>query len=400
MKHFMLGLILIVAFSLTGCQPSARKHPTATLPMEQAPTMPPPTVSVPTPSAVRASVSFPSNLLKHEVKDAAQRQAVCNDGTPAVYYFKRGSGADAAYWIIFFQGGGWCSNGPSCAYRWNTQRDMMTSDGTPAIFPAGGIFSIASQVNPDFVNFTQVYIKYCSSDIYSGDSEQPVNGMTIQFRGHKIVEAILADLEDPAVIASPNLKDATQVLVGGSSAGSYGAASNIDWIAAQLTWAKVKGALDSSWLPPLPNYGAGPREPMPGSADFYSYFSAVVDQSCAAANPSQPQICLSTLQLYPYLTTPVFVYAEQHDPTLSQIKGVTNPNDPAQAAYMNQYAASLRDSLKDVTAVFSPSAGIHTALTDDNFTAIKANGYDFQQILGNWYFGRSGPIRVIAGEMP
>ncbi len=174
----------------------------------------------------------------------------------------------------------------------------------------------------------------------------------------------------------------------------------MDWIASQLSWAKVKGVLDSSWVPPLPDYGSGPLEPQPGSAGFYDYFSAVADQSCAAANPSQPQICLSTLQLYPYLTTPVFVYAEQHDPTLSQIKGVTNPNDPAQAAYMNQYAASLRGSLQNVTAVFSPSAGIHTALTDENFTAIKVDGYDFQQILGNWYFGRSGALRVIAGETP
>ena len=65
---------------------------------------------------------------------------------------------------------------------------------------------------------------------------------------------------------------------------------------------------------------------------------------------------------------------------------------------MNQYAASLRQSLQNVTAVFSPSAGIHTALTDDNFTAIKVNGYDFQQILGNWYFGRRERCEVIAGE--
>jgi len=53
------------------------------------------------------------------------------------------------------------------------------------------------------------------------------------------------------------------------------------------------------------------------------------------------------------------------------------------------HAASVRQSLQNVTAVFSPSAGIHTALTDDNFTAIKVDGYDFQQILGNWYFGCS-----------
>lgn len=394
MKHFIGSLILIMALFLTGCQSGG------TLPPQSTVTAPPNTASIPTTSAVAASVSFPSNLIKHVVKDAVQRQAVCNDGTPAVYYFKRGSGSDASHWIIHFQGGGWCSNGPSCASRWSTQRYLMTSQGAPSSMPVGGIFSISSQVNPDFLNFTQVYIKYCSSDIYSGDSEQQVNGMTMQFRGHRIVEAIIADLEDATVIPSPNLKDATQVLVGGSSAGSYGAASNMDWIASQLTWAKVKGVLDSSWVPTLPNYGSGPREPMPGSVDYYNYYSAVVDQSCAAANPGQPQICLSTLQLYPYITTPVFVYAEQHDPTLSQIKGVTNPNDPAQAAYMNQYAASLRDSLQNVTAVFSPSAGIHTALTDDNFTAIKINGYDFQQLLGNWYFGRSGPVRIIAGATP
>jgi len=394
MKYFIGGLILIVALFLTGCQSGGVQQP------QQAATISP-TTSVPTTSAAIAPVlSFPSTLIKHVVKDAVQRQAVCNDGSPAVYYFKRGSGADAAHWIIFFQGGGWCSSGPSCALRWSSQHYLMTAKNAPAVMPAGGIFSTSSQINPDFLNFTQVYIKYCSSDIYSGDSEQQVDGMTMQFRGHKIVMAIIADLEDTTVIPAPNLKDATQVLVGGSSAGSYGAASNMDWIASQLTWAKVKGVLDSSWVPPLPNYRTSPLQSPPGSVDYSNYYSAVADQSCAAANPSQPQICLSTLQLYPYLSTPVFIYAEQHDPTLSQIKGVTDPNDPAQAAYMNQYAASLRDSLQNVTAVFSPSAGIHTALTDDNFTAIKVDGYDFQQILGNWYFGRPGPLRVIAGETP
>jgi O-palmitoleoyl-L-serine hydrolase len=393
MKYCIGRLILIVALFLTGCQSGEAQS------LQQAATISP-TTSVPAISASSASVSFPSTLTKHVVKDAVQRQAVCNDGTPAVYYFKRGSGADAAHWIIHFQGGGWCSNSPTCTLRWSTQRYLMTSQGAPAVLPVGGIFSTSAQENPDFLNFTQVYIKYCSSDMYSGNGEQQVDGMTMQFRGNKIVTAILADLQDATVIPSPNLKNATQVLVSGSSAGSYGAASNMDWIASQLTWAKVKGVLDSSWVPPLQDYGSGPLEPQPGSAGYYDYFSAVADQSCAAANPSQPQICLPTLQLYPYLSTPVFIYAEQHDPTLSQIKGITNPNDPAQAAYMNQYAASLRQSLQNVTAVFSPSAGIHTALTDDNFTAIKVDGYDFQQILGNWYFGRPGALRVIAGETP
>jgi hypothetical protein len=66
---------------------------------------------------------------------------------------------------------------------------------------------------------------------------------------------------------------------------------------------------------------------------------------------------------------------------------------------MTRYAASLRASHKNVTAVFSPSTGIHTALTDDNFTFIKVNAYDFLELLGNWYFAYSGPIRIIAVKL-
>ena len=232
MKHFIGSLILIIALFLAGCQSTGTPSPQPVV------TAPATTKSVPAVSAVAPSVSFPSTLTKRVVKNAVQRQAVCNDGTPAVYYFKRGSGADASHWIIFLQGGGWCSNGPACALRWRSQRYLMTSQNAPAIMPVGGIFSSFSQMNPDFLNFTQVYVKYCSSDIYSGDLQQQVSGMTMQFRGHQIVAAIIADLEDPTVIPSPNLKNATQVLVGGSSAGSYGAASNIDWITSQLTWEK------------------------------------------------------------------------------------------------------------------------------------------------------------------
>src|ERR1700690_3198481 len=115
MKYFIGSLILIVSFFLTGCQSAGTQAP------QQAATISSTTQSVPTTSAASAPVlSFPSTLSKHIVKKAVQRQAVCNDGTPAVYYFKRGSGADAAHWIIHFQGGGWCSNGPTCMLRWST----------------------------------------------------------------------------------------------------------------------------------------------------------------------------------------------------------------------------------------------------------------------------------------
>ena len=163
MKYFIGDLILSVVLFLTGCQSAGAQSP------QQVATISTTTKSIPVTSAASATVSFPSTLTKHVVKDAVQRQAVCNDGTPAVYYFKRGSGADAAHWIIHFQGGGWCSNDPTCMLRWSTQHYLMTSQGAPAVLPVGGIFSTSAQVNPNFLNFTQVFIKYCSSDIYSGE---------------------------------------------------------------------------------------------------------------------------------------------------------------------------------------------------------------------------------------
>ena len=178
MKHLIGGLILIVALFLTGCQSAGAQSP------QQVATIFTTTKSIPVTSVASAPVvSFPSMLTKRVVKNADQRQAVCNDGTPAVYYFKRGSGADTAHWLIFFQGGGWCSSERTCTYRWSTQHSLMTSQGAPSTFEPGGIFSTSAQENPDFVNFTQVYIKYCSSDMYSGNGEQQVNGMMMQFRG-------------------------------------------------------------------------------------------------------------------------------------------------------------------------------------------------------------------------
>src|ERR1700690_2936306 len=140
MKYFIGSLILIVSLILTGCQSAGTQAP------QQAATISSTTQSVPTTSAVSAPVvSFPSTLTKHIVKDAVQRQAVCNDGTPAVYYFKRGSGTDAAHWLIFFQGGGWCSSEPTCTRRWSIQRSLMTSQGAPNTFEVGGIFSTSTQ---------------------------------------------------------------------------------------------------------------------------------------------------------------------------------------------------------------------------------------------------------------
>ena len=50
--------------------------------------------------------------------------AVCNDGSPAGFYFKAGN---PDLWIVHLQGGGWCYDQPSCAQRMSSTPGKVSS---------------------------------------------------------------------------------------------------------------------------------------------------------------------------------------------------------------------------------------------------------------------------------
>ena len=43
--------------------------------------------------------------------------AVCNDGSPAVYYWKKSSNPSNNKWLVFLEGGGQCYDKKSCQKR-------------------------------------------------------------------------------------------------------------------------------------------------------------------------------------------------------------------------------------------------------------------------------------------
>lgn len=53
------------------------------------------------------------------------KTVTCNDGSVAGYYLKKS--AHSRDWIVFLEGGGFCSNLTSCQKRWKESRDLMTS---------------------------------------------------------------------------------------------------------------------------------------------------------------------------------------------------------------------------------------------------------------------------------
>ena len=169
----------------------------------------------------------PSNadsLQRAQIDTTAFPDAICNDGSPAVIYFRPYRGeANRNRWLINLRGGGGCSSGQSCAARWcgctgmqvcpgtpsttytNFDRGNMVSDG-PASQTASGIFLRGDAARPNPIgDYNQVRVVYCSSDGWAGTRRaspftavHPVTGApvsyTVHFLGSRIFDAMVATL--------------------------------------------------------------------------------------------------------------------------------------------------------------------------------------------------------------
>ena len=68
-------------------------------------------------------------LHKQVVVNATERNAVCNDGSPAVYYTY--TNPDSDRWLIYLEGGGSCVSALSCWVRYFSMHRLMTSKKEP-----------------------------------------------------------------------------------------------------------------------------------------------------------------------------------------------------------------------------------------------------------------------------
>lgn len=200
-------------------------------------------------------------------------EAVCNDGSPGVFYIRPGVGTDAAKWIVHTQGGGRCAENEKCQQRWcgqqgaaNYKANKMSTDwdadgniDLPLYAEADGHFNISP--NNNFSDWTHVWAYYCSSDSWMGqafDVSYPgLNTFSIHQQGHHILEAMRSMLlktnPDPlwttdCGLQVDSLNSADEVMFTGTSAGAKGALQHADWFMDGLPAVKktlvVDGNLD------------------------------------------------------------------------------------------------------------------------------------------------------------
>ncbi len=311
-------------------------------------------------------------MTRQVIKSPAWPKAVCNDGTAPIFYFSPGSGDDRNKWILFLQGGAGCMTDKVCMERQRQQKELVTGSGAPASRNFDGLLSTSKSVNPDFATFAHVYVHYCSSDFWAGDGENKVGGSTWQFRGHEIIDALLDQLLAKSIGGAPTLAAATDVLVAGTSAGGIGVHNNLDHIAARLPNASVKGIADSGWIPAgVRRFGPGILDTRNDSPEAMAFLHSQPDESCAAANPGHESSCLGEGFVFPYISTPMFVYGDQHDPVLLSMLGIIPGHraDQAEKAYVMKYGQAVRQSLRDVPAYFVTANTTHTALLNGTVLA-------------------------------
>ena len=124
---------------------------------------------------------------------------------------------------------------PACA---------LARSGAPHAAPS---VSRPPSLRGDAATGARRYVKYCSSDFWSGDAGPTAATFGYSFRGSRIVAAVISDL-----VASQGLGAAAgaRMLFAGCSAGAIGAMNNLEAVALMVpSTVTVEGFLDGAPLP-------------------------------------------------------------------------------------------------------------------------------------------------------
>jgi len=250
-------------------------------------------------------------------------QAVCNDGTAAVYYRKPlNSDSDTKKLLIFLTAGGMCVpnlEGSECQARCKENNQLCTAATKPYFdihHSAHGddIFSPDPILNPAFYDYNLAFVPYCSSDVHTGTGYGTEGDQGFYFHGHYIVRAVLDDL-----IENTWITEAEEVVLMGVSAGAEGTDANCDLVAETLhshnPSISVKCISDSGSIYPL-NTHTEDCDPQQVILSFIEAWGGQLDRSCQNEHPDGQAGCVSATTSYPYITTPILFLHSSTDQRL------------------------------------------------------------------------------------
>mmetsp|Transcript_13922 Transcript_13922/g.22197 ORF Transcript_13922/g.22197 Transcript_13922/m.22197 type:complete len:427 (-) Transcript_13922:95-1375(-) len=344
----------------------------------------------------------------------------CNDGSKAGFYFRPSANSKAGLWVVFLEGGGWCYDKESCATRFASASGLMSSKNWESTKQESkGILSQDCGVNPGFCEANHVYVRYCSSDGWSGDRVEK-SDIGFSFRGARIVDELITTLTTNASFGPMDPLEA-KVLFTGCSAGGRGAMFNMDRVKSRLP--NAYGLFDSGWWLAI--------DPMARNSSHislvqqaqlgYDLYNASLDESCLASQiPTERWKCFFAPITLPFVQTPSLSQVFQYDKfQLSEdTGGLKPPYDKEAAAYAEQFRSAMMQSFATVAdrrshndnndddtgriSIYSPACYDHCSIESSRFALTRpiapgggGNGSSptLSELVTEWFFNVSSSRR-------
>ncbi|XP_070569115.1 palmitoleoyl-protein carboxylesterase notum1-like isoform X2 [Ptychodera flava] len=329
---------------------------------------------------------FEAELPTMTLKYLQNTSVTCNDGSPAGYYLRKSFGSKR--WLIFLEGGWYCFDDGSCNSRWQSTQSLMSSKGWSAERTGSGLLSADPEENPNWWNANTVFIPYCTSDVWSGASAAANRG-EFSFMGSLVVEEVIRELMPHGLIV------ANKVLLAGSSAGGTGVLINLDKVTDMLraagSLAQIRGLCDSGWFLDSVNHGkhqctntlsCSPTEAIKRGIKLWN---GQIPDRCKVAHSAEEQWnCFFGYKIYPTLQTPVFIFQWLFDEAQLTVDFMGPPVHLEHWNYMQRLGRQLRQSLKNVSAVYAPACYSHIAITKREWLDIHVKGQSLPRALECW----------------
>ena len=236
-SSFRIGAIFAVAglLALASCggDDSASSADTAVSSTDAVASTEAPVVETIVPEPTDAPVTTPT----WETVDAPS-DCMCADGSAFHFYLREASPTKV---LFYLEGGGACFSGDMCKPGSGTYSENISP--VSKLEDSPGIFDFANPENP-FADYSVVYVPYCTGDVHAGNITKDYgNGVVTQHKGFVNASNAL----DTMIKRFPNT---TQLVVAGSSAGSFPTPVFAGMAGDQLPNADLKVFADSSGAVP------------------------------------------------------------------------------------------------------------------------------------------------------
>lgn len=337
----------------------------------------------------------------HLLPNSSANGAVCLDGSPPGFYLRNGTSLEKSKWIIFFQGGAWCDDEDSCYQRSYTALGSSTCFGDYLQDEeCEGLLSSHVKHNPEFYNWSSVFVPYCDGASFTGDREKPLefNDKLLYFRGRRILDALLDEF------LRRGMDKASEIILSGSSAGALSAMVHSDYIRTRvrrLSNASVRVLADAGFFLDEPSFD-GDKTMRHIFQQTYTLHnsSAGLNHKCLQAQKRKRKYrCFFPQYSLPFVTTPVFLVNSLYDSwqigSLSNISCICDFDtcSSAEKSFIEKFRKKTLRALRSVfdskeTAVFADACLVHSQCpVNDFWSKVQVGNVTIAQAFVNWYHG-------------